>query len=118
MPEIMKPKVSMEWDDKATLLGGRFVKVYRCADCNRQLHLELPAGIDTHIATQKGASMNIPEFYDSWRERTELQHEIERLRAERKVEHELETDILYFLCAPLVVAAVVLAPAICRAIFK
>lgn len=93
MPEIMKPKVSMEWDDKATLLGGRFVKVYRCADCNRQLHLELPAGIDTHIATQKGASMNIPEFYDSWRERTELQHEIERLRAERKVEHELETDL-------------------------
>lgn len=59
--------------------------------------------------------MNIPEFYDSWRERTELQHEIERLRAERKVEHELETDILYFVCAPLVVAAVVLAPAICRA---
>lgn len=85
---------------------------------NRQLHLELPAGIDTHIVTQKGASMNIPEFYDSWRERTELQHEIERLRAERKVEHELETDILYFVCAPLVVAAVVLAPAICRAIFK
>lgn len=39
MPEIMKPKVSMEWDDKATLLGGRFVKVYRCADCNRKLHL-------------------------------------------------------------------------------
>ena len=39
IPEIMKPKVSMEWDDKATLLGGRFVKVYRCADCNRQLYL-------------------------------------------------------------------------------
>lgn len=75
-------------------------------------------GIDTHIVTQKGASMNIPEFYDNWRKRTEIQHELERVQAERRVEHELKTDILYFVCAPLVVAAVILAPAICRAIFK
>ena len=85
---------------------------------NRQLHLELPAGIDTHIVTQKGATMNIPEFYDNWRKRTEIQHELERVQAERRVEHELKTDILYFVCAPLVVAAVILAPAICRVIFK
>ena len=85
---------------------------------NRQLHLELPAGIDTHIVTQKGATMNIPEFYDNWRKRTEIQREIERAQEERKVEHELETDILCFVGAPLIVAAVILAPAICRVIFK
>ena len=54
MSEIMKPKVSMEWDDKATLLGGRFVKVYRCAGCNRQLHMEPPAIVDTQSIARKG----------------------------------------------------------------
>ena len=38
-PEVMKPKITMEWDDKATLFGGRFVKTYRCSGCGKKLQL-------------------------------------------------------------------------------
>ena len=36
---VMTPKVSMEFDDTATLFGGEFVRVYRCAGCGQRLQL-------------------------------------------------------------------------------
>lgn len=59
----------------------------------------------------------IPEFYSEWRQETDRQEILARQEAERQQRRELVDDILMFVGCPLLVAAVLAAPTVFRAVF-
>ncbi len=59
----------------------------------------------------------IPDFYENWRQETDRQMILDRQEAERQQKKELLRDILVFASGPLLVAAVLAAPTVCRAVF-
>lgn len=59
----------------------------------------------------------IPEFYSEWRQETDRQEILARQEAERQQTRELVDDILMWVGIPLLVAAVLAAPTVFRAVF-
>jgi hypothetical protein len=59
----------------------------------------------------------IPEFYSEWRQETDRQEILARQEAERQQRRELVDDILMWVGIPLLVAAVLAAPTVFRAVF-
>lgn len=59
----------------------------------------------------------IPEFYSSWRQEAERQQILAQQEAERQQRRELADDILMYVGIPLLVAAVLAAPTVCRVVF-
>lgn len=59
----------------------------------------------------------IPGFYDSWRQKRDQELSLAEQRALRQQKREMIDDIICFVGAPLVVAAVLAAPTICRVVF-
>lgn len=59
----------------------------------------------------------IPEFYSSWRQEAERQEILAQQEAERQQRRELVDDILMYVGIPLLVAAVLAAPTVCRVVF-
>ncbi len=59
----------------------------------------------------------IPEFYSSWRQEAERQQILAQQEAERQQRRELADDILMYVGCPLLVAAVLAAPTVFRAVF-
>lgn len=59
----------------------------------------------------------IPNFYEDWRQETDRQIILAQQEAERGEKRELMQDILMIVGIPLLIAAVLMAPTLCRAIF-
>ncbi|WP_294731048.1 hypothetical protein [uncultured Faecalibaculum sp.] len=59
----------------------------------------------------------IPEFYDNWRQEADRQEILAQQEAERQQRRELVDDILMYVGIPLLVAAVLAAPTVCRVVF-
>lgn len=59
----------------------------------------------------------IPEFYSSWRQEADRQEILAQQETERQHRRELWDDILMYVGIPLLVAAVLAAPTVCRVVF-
>lgn len=59
----------------------------------------------------------IPDFYESWRQETDRRNVLAQAEAEQQRKRELVDDILMFVGCPLLVAAVLAAPTVFRAVF-
>lgn len=59
----------------------------------------------------------IPDFYGSWRQKRDQELVLAEQKALRLQKREMIDDIIRYVGVPLLVAAVLAAPTVCRAIF-
>ncbi|WP_300903639.1 hypothetical protein [Faecalibaculum rodentium] len=59
----------------------------------------------------------IPDFYEAWRQETDRQMTLDRQEAERRQKRELIDDMIRYVGIPLLVAAALIAPTVCQAVF-
>lgn len=59
----------------------------------------------------------IPDFYENWRAETDRQLIMAQQEAEQQQRREMVDDILSWVGIPLLVAAVLIAPTVCQAVF-